>query len=240
VLISKLALAGAAVWSAPALAPLVPPLCGVLGIPRTLPAGARGVALTFDDGPHPDATPALLDLLGEQGVRATFFLVGEQVERWPGIAERIAREGHVAALHAHRHRNMLRLPPRAFERDLERGARAVEDACGRRPGLYRPPYGIFSPAGLALARGRGFELLLWSRWGHDWRGSISPERIAGELTRDLEAGDVLLLHDSDHYNAAGSWRNTLAAMPMVLDALARLDLPAVTPARATPQPAGSL
>jgi peptidoglycan/xylan/chitin deacetylase (PgdA/CDA1 family) len=240
VLISKLALVGAAGWSAPALAPLVPPLCRALGIPRTLPAGARGVALTFDDGPHPDATPTLLDMLGEANVRATFFLVGEQVERWPGIAERIAREGHVVALHGHRHRNMLRLPPRAFERDLDRGARVVEDATGQRPSFYRPAYGIFSPAGLALVRRRGFEILLWSRWGHDWRGSISPERIAGELTRDLGHGDVLLLHDADHYNAAGSWRGTLAALPMVLDTLARLDLPAVTPARAIAQPAGSL
>jgi peptidoglycan/xylan/chitin deacetylase (PgdA/CDA1 family) len=240
VLISKLVLAGAAAWSAPALAPVVPPLCRALGIPRTLPPASRGVALTFDDGPHPDGTPAVLDLLGEANAPATFFLVGEQVERWPGIAERIALEGHVVALHGYRHRNMLRLPPSAVERDLDRGAEVIEGATGVRPALYRPPYGIFSPAGLAIARRRGFELLLWSRWGHDWRGSIAPERIAAESTRELGHGDVLLLHDADHYNAAGSWRNTLAAMPLVLDELALLGLPAVAPAPAMAQPAGSL
>jgi peptidoglycan/xylan/chitin deacetylase (PgdA/CDA1 family) len=240
VLISKLALAGAAAWSAPALAPLVPPLCRALGIPRTLPADAGGVALTFDDGPHPDGTPVLLDMLGEANTRVTFFLVGEQVERWPSIAERIALEGHVVALHGYRHRNMLRLTPSAVERDLDHGAEVVESATGLRPLLYRPPYGIFSPPGLGIARRRGFELLLWSRWGHDWRGSRPPERIAAEATRELARGDVLLLHDADHYNAAGSWRNTLAAMPLVLDELARLGLPAVTPAPATCQPAGSL
>src|SRR5262249_12429071 len=159
---------------------------------------------------------------------------------WPSIAERIALEGHVVALHGYRHRNMLRLAPRAFARDLDRGADVVESATGVRPALYRPPYGIFSPPGLAIARRRGFKLLLWSRWGHDWRGARAPERIAAEATRELGPGDVLLLHDADHYNAAGSWRNTLAAMPLVLGELARLGLPAVTPAPAIAQPAGSL
>jgi peptidoglycan-N-acetylglucosamine deacetylase len=239
VLTLRVGLAAAAVWSAPALAPLVPPVSRAIGVARRLPAGTRGVALTFDDGPHPEGTPALLDLLGEAGVRATFFLVGEQVERWPGIAERIAHEGHTVALHGHRHRNLLRVPPAVLARDLDRGARTIETATGRPPAIYRPPYGIFSPAGLVLARRRGWRTLLWSRWGHDWRRSTTPERIADEVTHQLTDGDVLLLHDADHYNAAGSWRNTLGAMPRVLEALARLDLPAVTPHGATGQPAAS-
>ncbi|HET8673384.1 MAG TPA: polysaccharide deacetylase family protein [Thermoleophilaceae bacterium] len=230
-----LGVAAAAAWSAPALAPVVPAVCRALGVPRTLPYDARGVALTFDDGPHPEGTPALLDLLGEAGVRATFFLVGEQVERLPEVAARIAREGHAIALHGHRHRNLLRIPPRALARDLAHGARVIEDATGHAPRLYRPPYGIFSPAGLALARRRGLWPLLWSRWGHDWRGSRAPEAIARELTREVRDGDVLLLHDADHYSDRGCWRNTLAAMPAVLRALEHRGLAAVTPA----QPAAS-
>jgi peptidoglycan/xylan/chitin deacetylase (PgdA/CDA1 family) len=229
VLIPRLALAAAAAWSAPALAPVVPAVCGALGLPRRLPAGTRGVALTFDDGPHPEGTPALLDILAGADARATFFLVGEQVERWPGLVERIAAEGHVVALHAHRHRNQLRLPPRAFARDLDEGARALERATGARPELYRPPYGIFSPAGLAIVRRSGYRTLLWSRWGHDWRGSTNPPKIAAEVTRDLEAGDVLLLHDADHYNAPGSWRNTIAAMPRILERIEERGLRTVTP-----------
>jgi peptidoglycan-N-acetylglucosamine deacetylase len=230
---SVLGFAAAAVWSAPALAPVVPRVSDALGVPRRLPSGARGIALTFDDGPHPEGTPALLDLLGEASARAIFFLVGEQVERWPELVRRIADEGHEVALHGYRHRNLLRVPPRALARDLDRGARVVAEASGRAPSLYRPPYGIFSPAGLAIVRRRGWAPLLWSRWGHDWRRFITPERIAREVTRDLGHGDVLLLHDADHYNAAGSWRNTLAAMPRILDELARRELPAVT------YPAGS-
>jgi peptidoglycan-N-acetylglucosamine deacetylase len=228
VLIPRLALAAAAAWSAPALAPVVPQVSDAIGVPRRLPPGTEGVALTFDDGPHPEGTPALLDLLGEAGARATFFLIGEQVERWPEVAARIAREGHLVALHGYRHRTLLRVPPRALDRDLELGARVIEDATGVAPALYRPPYGIFSPAGLALARRRGYATLLWSRWGHDWRRFITPERIAGEVTRDLSHGDVLLLHDADHYNARDSWRNTLAAMPRILEELARRELKAVT------------
>src|SRR5438874_2154507 len=200
----RLGLAAAAAWSAPALAPLVPAVSDALGVARRLPSGTRGVALTFDDGPHPEGTPALLDLLGEAGVRATFFLVGEQVERWPALAERIAAEGHQVALHGHRHRNLLRVPPPVLARDLDRGARVLEHATGRATALYRPPYGIFSPPGLRIVRRRGWRPLLWSRWGHDWRHAVTPERIAGEVTRDLADGDVLLLHDADHYSAAGS------------------------------------
>jgi peptidoglycan/xylan/chitin deacetylase (PgdA/CDA1 family) len=228
-----LGFAAAAAWSVPALAPVVPPVCDALGVPRRLPSGTRGVALTFDDGPHPDGTPALLDVLGEGGARATFFLVGEQARRWPRLVERIAAEGHQVALHGYRHRNLLRVPPRALARDLDLGARVLEETSGQRPTLYRPPYGIFSPAALALVRRRGMQPLLWSRWGHDWRRFVTSERIAREVTRELADGDVLLLHDADHYNAAGSWRNTLAAMPRILRELARLELPAVT------HPAGS-
>jgi peptidoglycan/xylan/chitin deacetylase (PgdA/CDA1 family) len=204
-----------------------------LGVPRRLPSAARGVALTFDDGPHPEGTPALLDLLGEANARATFFLVGEQAERWPELARRIAAEGHEVALHGYRHRNLLRIPPGALARDLDRGAEVVGETSGRRPALYRPPYGIFSPAGLAIVRRRGWTPLLWSRWGHDWRRFTTPERIASEVTSDLTHGDVLLLHDADHYSAPGSWRNTLTAMPRILEELARRELPAVT------YPAGS-
>jgi len=227
--------AAAVAWSAPALAPVVPVVCRALGVPRMLPEADRGVALTFDDGPHPECTPALLDLLGEAGARATFFLVGEQVERQPELAARVAREGHAIALHGHRHRNLLRISPRTLAQDLARGAHVIEAASGKKPLLYRPPYGIFSPAGLALARRRALRPLLWSRWGHDWRASNTPQAIASELTGALRDGDVLLLHDADHYSDRGCWRNTLAAMPAVLRALEHRGLAAVTPA----QPAGS-
>jgi peptidoglycan/xylan/chitin deacetylase (PgdA/CDA1 family) len=219
------ATAAGAAWSAPALAPICPPVCDVLGVARRLDGG--GVALTFDDGPHPQGTPAVLDALAAAGARATFFLVGEQVERRPALAAEIVAAGHDVALHGHRHRNLLRVGPRALADDLDRGAAAIEGATGVAPRHYRPPYGIFSPAGLVLARRRGYATMLWSRWGKDWRRFTTPERIARRLTDDVGPGDVLLLHDADYYSARDSWRRTAAALPAVLDALQQCRLETV-------------
>ncbi|HEX3561864.1 MAG TPA: polysaccharide deacetylase family protein, partial [Solirubrobacterales bacterium] len=148
---------------------------------------------------------------------ATFFLCGEQVERDPALAAEIAAAGHNIALHGYRHRNMLRLAPRTFIDDLERGIAAIEDAVGRRPEIYRPPYGIFSYPGMLEVKVRGLRPLLWSRWGHDWRAKRPPATIAAEVTRELDAGEVLLLHDADHYSEPGCWHGTAAALPMVLE-----------------------
>jgi peptidoglycan/xylan/chitin deacetylase (PgdA/CDA1 family) len=111
----------------------------------------------------------------------------------------------------------MRVTPGWLAADLRRGAGAIEDATGRTPQRYRPPYGIFTPAGLWLSR--HYDGLLWSRWGRDWRARTTPEEIARLATRDLTAGDVILLHDADWYSAPGSHRRTAAALPMVLEAL---------------------
>jgi peptidoglycan-N-acetylglucosamine deacetylase len=223
------AVAAGAVWTAPALAPVAAPVCEALGIQRRLDASAppRAVALTFDDGPHRQGTPAVLEILAARGARATFFLVGEQVERDPGLAREITAAGHAVALHGHRHRNLLRVAPRALARDLDRAAAVIESATGQAVVRYRPPYGVFSAAGLVVARRRGWQPTLWSRWGRDWRRRTSPERIAATALTGLVAGDVLLLHDADHYSAPGSWRRTVAALPMILDAIADRGLRAV-------------
>jgi peptidoglycan/xylan/chitin deacetylase (PgdA/CDA1 family) len=224
---APLALGLAAAWSLPALAPIVAPLCAPLGIARRLPADHDGVALTFDDGPHPEGTPAVLDVLADAGATATFFLVGEQVERHPDVAAAIAAAGHGVALHGHRHRLLLVRSPGALARDLDHGAGTIAEATGTAPRHYRPPYGIFSPAGLAIARRRGWIPMLWSRWGRDWAARATPAGIAGRVTADLRAGDVLLLHDADHYSARDSWRRTVAALPRVLDQIGARGLHAV-------------
>jgi peptidoglycan/xylan/chitin deacetylase (PgdA/CDA1 family) len=223
------AAAACAVWTAPALAPVAPPVCEVLRVQRRLDgaAAAGSVALTFDDGPHPQGTPAVLDVLAARGVRATFFLVGEQVARDAGLAREIAVAGHAVALHGHRHRNLLRVGPRALAADLDRAAAVIAAATRAPITRYRPPDGIFTPAGLALARRRGWTPTLWSRWGRDWRRFTTAERIATTATRELAAGDVLLLHDADHYSAPGSWRRTVAALPLILDAIAATGLATV-------------
>jgi peptidoglycan/xylan/chitin deacetylase (PgdA/CDA1 family) len=220
-----LALAGAWCWPAPA--PLLPALAPRLGIPCTLPA-ARGVAITFDDGPHPEGTPAVLEALAAAGATATFYLVGEQVERWPGLAARIAAEGHEIALHGQIHRLLLRRPVRTLRADLSRALDVIGEASGRVPTSYRPPYGVFSAGALALVRELGLAPLLWSRWGRDWGARETPELIARRASRNLGAGDVVLLHDADHYSAPGSWSRTAAALPSVLARVATSGLTCVS------------
>jgi peptidoglycan/xylan/chitin deacetylase (PgdA/CDA1 family) len=199
-----------------------------LSLPRTLPAAA-GVAITFDDGPHPEGTPAILDVLAAAGAKATFFLVGEQVERRPELAARIVAEGHLVALHGYRHRLQLRLGQRALADDIRRGAAVITQATGTPPTLHRPPYGIYSPAGLRAAREAGLQPLLWSRWGKDWRRFTTPGRIARRATRALLGGDVILLHDADFYSAKHCHRHTVAALGPILTELSRRKLDTVLP-----------
>ncbi|HSS32924.1 MAG TPA: polysaccharide deacetylase family protein [Solirubrobacterales bacterium] len=208
----------AAANSVTALAPVVPPLGDALGI-ELREEGGDGVALTFDDGPHPQGTPAVLELLREAGVGATFFLAGEQVERRPALVAEIVAAGHRVELHCHRHRNQLRLSPRSLLEDSERAKAAIENAGGQMVSAYRPPYGIFSAVGLRAIRSRGWRPVLWSQWGRDWASRATPDSIARRLTAGVTAGDILLLHDADYYSARDSWVRTVAALPRILEEL---------------------
>jgi peptidoglycan/xylan/chitin deacetylase (PgdA/CDA1 family) len=191
------------------------------------------VALTFDDGPHPDGTPDVLETLAAAGAKATFFLVGEQVRRDHGLARAIADAGHEIALHGDRHTLLLRRRVSELADDLDRANDEIERATGRTPVLYRPPYGVFSRRGLELVRRRGWRPLLWSTWGRDWERRATPASIARRATRGLEAGGVVLLHDSDAYSSAGSWMRTAAALPSVLEAVAAMGVPAETVTQST-------
>ena len=152
---------------------------------------------------------------------ATFFLCGEQVERNPALAAEIVAAGHTPAVHGYRHRNMLRLAPRTFVDDLERGIAAIEDASGIRPDLYRPPYGIFSYPGMVEVQRPGPAPAALVALGTRLAGGQVAGEIAAEVTEDLRGGDVLLLHDADHYSEPGCWRGTVAALPAVLERIER-------------------
>lgn len=211
----------------PGAAHKCPPLRRALGVHSATSSG-RGYALTFDDGPHPRGTPAVLEALHRRHVRATFFLVGEQVQRRPGLAMEIVAAGHEVALHCHRHRNLLRLTPGQVRADLERALGVIEDATGRSPRLYRPPYGVPNAAALLEARRRGWRTLLWSHWGRDWEARATPASITRLLTDGVRGGAVLLLHDGDDYGSRDSWRRTVQALPDVLEILAERGLDPVS------------
>jgi peptidoglycan/xylan/chitin deacetylase (PgdA/CDA1 family) len=207
----------------PGLAGALPALRRPLGIEDRTASG-RGYALTFDDGPHAQGTPAVLELLAGARAHATFFLVGEQVERNPSLAAEIVAAGHDIGLHCHRHRNLLRLTPGQVREDIDRAVAIIEHATGRAPALYRPPYGVLNASALQLARARGWRTLLWSHWGRDWERRATAESIAALVTDGAGEGSVLLLHDADDYSAAGSWMHTAAALPLILQTLAERGL----------------
>jgi peptidoglycan/xylan/chitin deacetylase (PgdA/CDA1 family) len=175
-----------------------------------------GLALTFDDGPDPEATPAVLEALEAGGALATFFLVGEQVDAHPELAREIAARGHTVALHGYAHVEHETLGVRAGE-DLARGLETVAAATGTRPQHYRPPYGRFSAASYEACRELGLTPFYWSAWGADWE-PIPADRIADTVVRDVAPGVVVLLHDSARYAYRSSALPTAEALPAVLAA----------------------
>lgn len=186
----------------------------------------RHVAITFDDGPHPEATPAVLDRLDDLGVRATFFPLASEAERHPDLVAEVARRGHVVGTHGFSHGHHLVHAPGWVRRDLD-AAEAVMTRLGQAPRWYRPTYGQVTAATLAVARKKGWWPVLWSAWGREWATS-DPEAVAARATRRLSPGDVILLHDSDRFGPPGMWRTALAALEPITAAMARRGMAGVT------------
>ena len=209
---------GVAAQAAPALAAITP-------MRRILFPGLSGqgnvghVALTFDDGPDPISTPRFLDFLAAERITATFFLLGSQLRRAPGLGAELVAAGHEVGVHGFEHRCLLTRSPAATHRDLAAARDLIADLTGTAPRWYRPPYGVLTTAGLLAARRLGMRSVLWTTWGRDWERGATPASIAATIARPLQPGGTILLHDSDCTSAPGSWSRTLAALPAVLDAV---------------------
>ncbi|TAK32457.1 MAG: polysaccharide deacetylase family protein [Myxococcaceae bacterium] len=180
----------------------------------------RTVALTFDDGPDPVGTPAVLDLLRRAGATATFFLIGERAERLPSLVRRIAAEGHSVGLHGWKHQSMPLLTPARLDADLARCAATLESLLGSAPRLVRPPYGRRDVRVYLAARRRHLTPVMWSFDSRDWLPRSRAD-IARRLDR-VRSGDIVLLHDGLPRRAA-----MLDAVDALLDRLRAVQLPSV-------------
>jgi peptidoglycan/xylan/chitin deacetylase (PgdA/CDA1 family) len=176
------------------------------------------VALTFDDGPDPESTPAFLDELDRLGLRATFFLLGSQVRRFGALTAEISRRGHELGVHGDTHTNHLMRPAGWVTDDVRRARDSIESASGVSVRWFRPPYGALAASSLIAARRNGLRTVLWTTWGRDWRPGIEAGDVVAEVASTMRPGATVLLHDSDLTSAPGSWKRTLDALGDLADA----------------------
>lgn len=199
--------------------------CAWRGRP-TGPGGAGAVALTFDDGPSPAATPAVLDRLDHLGLRATFFPNGAAVDRHPDLMCEVVRRGHQVESHGYRHRHHLWSSPPWVAADTARAVAAMASV-GVAPRWLRPPYGQVSAATVVAARRWGMGLALWSAWGREW-AEADAAAVARRVNAALAPGVVVLLHDSDEFSAPGSARRALVALDSIAEEMDRRGLRSAT------------
>lgn len=172
-------------------------------------------AITIDDGPDPEVTPAVLDLLDELQTRATFFCIGDRVRQYPTLAREIVQRGHALGNHSQRHRHNFSLQgPGALKREISAAQATLQDVTGVSPTFFRAPAGLRNPFLDPVLHGLGLQLASWTRRGFDTRCGDAAT-VLQRLTRSLQGGDILLLHD-------GHAARTAQGRPVLLDVLPAL------------------
>jgi peptidoglycan-N-acetylglucosamine deacetylase len=183
-----------------------------------LPA-VGAAALTFDDGPDPDGTPAILDALDTAGLRATFFVLGDQLVRHHAIAREVVARGHELGLHGFEHADHAELTPDEAREEMARAVWALEAILDQRPRWFRPPFGRVEQASVDACREHGLELVYWSASGNDWL-PVGAEQIVAKVLERLTDGSIVLLHDSVRFAERPNVAPTAAALPLLAEAAA--------------------
>lgn len=189
----------------------------VLAPLRRLPESNGRVSLTFDDGPDPQFTPQLLELLAIAGVPATFFVIADNAVRYPDIVSRMVRDGHSVASHGWSHRHPWLQSPSSARRQVVAANRALSSQLGGAPRWFRPPYGRMRTSMTRAAADAGQRVVLWSRSAVDWGPWTTPRRVMQRL-RAVEDGDIVLMHDGR--NRHNRPEVTLEVLPELLALLA--------------------
>ena len=198
---------------------------------RRLPASSAGrseVSITIDDGPDPAVTPAVLDLLDAHGARATFFCIGQRAAAHPALTREIVRRGHSVQNHSdvHRH-NFSLLGLRGYTNEIGRAQQRLADVTGMLPRFFRAPAGLRNPFLAPVLQRLELTLVSWTRRGFD-TVQRDPQRVLQSLTRDLAAGDIVLLHDGHAARTSAERPVILDVLPALLQRLAGAGLGAVT------------
>ena len=196
-----------------------------------LPAGAalaHSVAITIDDGPDPEVTPQVLEILDRFGARASFFCIGARVERHPDLVREMARRGHSVENHGYRHAHTFALlGTRALRADISRAQHCIRAAAGSKPVFFRAPAGLRNPLLQPVLADLSLQLASWTRRGFD-TVNRDPDRVLRRLTRRLGGAEILLLHDGNAARSARSVPVVVEVLPRLLEALRDAALTPVT------------
>jgi peptidoglycan/xylan/chitin deacetylase (PgdA/CDA1 family) len=190
------------------------------GVLRRGSARERTIGLTFDDGPNPETTPRVLDILARHDVRATFFMVGEAADAHPELVRRVVAAGHEVGSHSYRHRHALfQRPPLTGFFDTRKGIETLQRLVGRPMTFFRPPFGAYSWTVLLATRRAGAWPVHWTVESHDWHPRFAPATVVRKVLAEAHPGGIIVMHDSGR----GAVK-TVLALDAVLEGLAALKL----------------
>ena len=175
-----------------------------------LSPGSKQLALTYDDGPNDPHTLHLLEVLAKHNVHATFFVIGQYVQKRPDITREIVNAGHVIGNHSFSHPNLIFASAQQTKSQLQQCQQAITDAAGETPRLFRPPFGGRKPSTLRIARSLGLEPVMWKVTGWDWKGKPS-DYVEQRIRAQVRGGDAILLHDGSHTRFAADRAQTVIA-----------------------------
>jgi len=177
------------------------------------------VALTFDDGPYSPYTEQILDILKENQVHATFFVVGENVEKYPELVARIVREGHQIGNHTYHHVDLLKGDRKKIAEEIDRTNKAIAAITGTAPHVVRPPHGFRDPAVMEMMAERGLKVVEWSVMSRDWTNP-GVEVIVDRTVEKVRHGSIILLHDGDGIAGKASRIQSVEATRRIIQTLA--------------------
>ncbi|WP_020061978.1 peptidoglycan-N-acetylglucosamine deacetylase [Bacillus sp. 123MFChir2] len=169
----------------------------------TGPYNKAEVALTFDDGPDLIYTPQVLNKLKKHGVKATFFLLGENAERYPEVVKRIVNEGHIIGNHTYNHPNLIKIDDKQYHEQMLKTEKILQNLTGYAPKFFRPPYGIINENQMKWATEQNFMIIQWSVDTLDWKG-LNAKEITNKVLGNSFPGSILLQHTAPGGNLQGS------------------------------------
>lgn len=183
---------------------------------ENLDTSDKSIALTFDDGPDPIYTMAILDILKEKDIKATFFLVGNKMKKYPQVTERIFEEGHCLANHTYTHIDLRKKSFKEILAEIQQTEQILVNVCGDSKKLFRPPWGHITNSEKESLKKLGYKIVLWDVDSKDYKSGISVSNIIDNAMTGIGKNKIILFHDSD-YQEKESRENTVLALPVIID-----------------------